>query len=112
MPADGPVNVTKQSIYAAIPFFDMYSAYHIKKLRLYLLVIFAAVVVPQIVAEMALFGGMLEIPWAFVAFLHAESEDFEQGVYIISWTVGGIALSVALIRHWSGQWNKNWVHMR
>ena len=105
MPARGPVSVKRQCIYAFIPFLDLYSAYHIRKLRMYLLIMICAIVIPQTVAEFALFGDVLEIQDAFTAFLHPESEHFEQSVHVMLWTVGGIALSVALIGRWSIRWN-------
>lgn len=105
MPAGGPVSIRRQCICAAIPVLDMYSAYHIKKLRRYLLVILCTVLIPQTAVEFALFGSMLEIQEAFTAFLHPESENFVQSVYVMLWTAGGITWSVVLIRRWSMQWN-------
>ncbi len=106
MPADGPVNVTRQSIYAAIPILDMYSAYHIKRLRVYLALMILAIVIPQTVIEIAVFGSFLDIGDTFAVLLHPESEKFHQGTYVVSWMVLGIALSVYLIRRWSMQWNR------
>ena len=105
MPARGPVSITRQCIYAAIPFLDIYSAYHIKKLRRYLLVILCTVLIPQAAVEFALFDSMLEIQEAFTAFLYPESENFVQSVYVMLWTAGSIAWSVVLIRRWSMRWN-------
>ena len=45
MPAKGKVSLTRQTIYCFIPIMDMYAAYYIKKLRLYLL-IFLGVTIP------------------------------------------------------------------
>ncbi len=112
MPAKGSVNVRRQCIYAAIPVLDIYSAYHIKKLRRYLLVILCTVVIPQVAVEFALFDNMLEIQEAFTAFLYPGSENFVQSVYVMLWTAGGIAWSVVLIRRWSMRWNagRPWDH--
>lgn len=112
MPARGPVSVRKQCIYAAIPVLDIYSAYHIKKLRRYLLVILCTVLIPQVAIELALFGDMLEIQEAFTAFLYPGSENFVQSIYVMLWTAGSIAWSVVLIRRWSMRWNAGsaWDH--
>ena len=105
MPAEGSVSVRRQCIYAAIPVLDIYSAYHIKKLRRYLLVMLCTILIPQAAIEFALFDGMLGIPEAYTAFLYAESEHFAQSAYVMLWTAGGIAWSVVLIRRWSIRWN-------
>jgi len=39
VPAHGKVSLTRQTIYCFIPIMDIYAAYHIKKLRLYLVII-------------------------------------------------------------------------
>jgi len=39
MPAEGSVSLTRQTIYCFIPIMDLYAAYHIKKLRWYVLII-------------------------------------------------------------------------
>lgn len=105
MPAGGPVSVRRQCAYAAIPFLDLYSAYHIRKLRWYLLVMLCTVLIPQTAIEFALFNGMLDIPEAYTAVLDPESEHFAQSVYVVLWTAGSIAWSVVLIRWWSIRWN-------
>ena len=112
MPAGGPVSVRRQCIYAAIPVLDIYSAYHIRKLRRYLLVILCTVLIPQVAVEFALFDSMLEIQEAYTAFLYPESEHSVQSIYVMLWTAGSIAWSVVLIRRWSMKWNagRPWDH--
>ncbi len=105
MPADGYVNVTKQCICAAIPILDMYSAYHIKKLRRYLLYVILLIAIPQSVIEFVVFGGPGDIQYAYTAFLNPESVMFFQSLYIVLWTIGGIVFSVMIIRYWSIEWN-------
>lgn len=105
MPADGPVSLTKQSIYAAIPILDMYAAYHIKKLRKYILVVILVIVIPQVAIEFALFGDMLEAFDAYTIILEPNSDDFYQSVYIILWLPISIAFAIIIIRHWSKEWN-------
>ena len=107
MPAMGHVNITKQSIYAAIPILDMYSAYHIKKLRLYLAIMVLVIVVPQSAIEIVLFDNMIMIDEVFAALLDQKSEHYTQGVYVVLWMAAGIILSIYLIRRWSTQWNYN-----
>ena len=107
MPATGRVNITRQSIYAAIPILDIYSAYHIKKLRRYLVIVILVIVVPQTAIELALFDGMIQPDDVFVAIMDQRSELHAQGVYVVLWIAAGIALSIYLIRRWSEQWNYN-----
>ena len=95
------MSIRRQCTYAAIPFLDIYSAYHIRKLRRYLLVILCTVMIPQVAIEFALFDSMLEIQEAYTAFLYPESEYFVQSAYVMLWTAGSIAWSVVLIRRWS-----------
>ena len=105
MPASGLVSVKRQCVYAAIPCLDMYSAYHIKKLRQYLLVILCTIMIPQIAIELMLFGNMASIQDAYTGFLYPESEYFYPSVYVMLWLVVGITWSITLIRYWSIRWN-------
>ena len=106
MPAEEQVSITRQSIYATIPVLDIYSAYHIMKLRRYLLVMVLAIVVPQAATEMLFFDGMIDFLVLFTSLLDRGAEHHMQAVYVIMWTAAGIALSVHLIRRWSRQWNE------
>jgi len=44
MPAKGKVNVSLQSILALIPIADLFASYRVKKLRLYLLIVWIPVI--------------------------------------------------------------------
>ena len=105
MPADGPVSVRRQCVYAAVPILDMYSAYHIGKLRMYLLVVICTIMIPQVAIEYVLFDSIVGIEDAYTAFLQPGSAYFGHSVYVMIWTAAGIAWSVVLIRHWSMRWN-------
>ena len=105
MPADGHVNVTKQSIYAAIPFLDLYSAYHIKKLRRYLLYTILIIVIPQTAIEFIIFEDFLDMQYAYTAFLNPESTTYFQSWYVILWIPIGMIFSIMIIRYWSIEWN-------
>lgn len=105
MPANGPVNVTKQCICAAIPILDIYAAYHIKKLRRYLLLVVLVIAIPQIAMEFALFGGMMDIFEPYMVVFDPKSDKFYQAVYVILWIPVGVAFAVIIIRRWSIEWN-------
>lgn len=105
MPANGPVNVTRQSIYAAIPILDIYAAYHIKKLRRYLLLVILVIVIPQSAMEFAVFGEMLDVFEPYAIVVDPKSDKFYQAIYVILWIPAGVAFAVIIIRRWSIEWN-------
>ena len=84
-----PVSVNWQTLFILIPIIDLWAAYRIEKLGLYILFIIAMIVIGFIVGfvEGILFFGM---------------SDF------FSWMVflGGVVASIYLIRKWSEEWNK------
>ena len=84
-----PVSVNWQTLFILIPIIDLWAAYRIEKLGRYILFIIGMIVVSFIVGfvEGILFFGM---------------SDF------FSWMVflGGVIISIYLIRSWSTEWNK------
>ena len=114
MPATGKVSLTRQTIYCFIPILDIYAAYHIKKLRWYLLIMLgvgiAASTITSAINPMPeideydekLFLENQEIDWGYV-FLGNNPE-----VSIASMVINqGIVLVIAVyvIRRWSKKWN-------
>jgi hypothetical protein len=114
MPAKGKVSLIRQTIYCFIPIMDMYAAYHVKKLRWYLLIMLA-VGIPLSVAMSAinpmpeaddydnLFLENQEIDWGYA--LLGENPEAAIASLIIYHAVA-YALAVYLIRRWSKKWNK------
>ncbi len=114
MPADGKVSLTRQTIYCFIPLMDIYAAYHIKKLRWYLIVMIGA---------MLAFGGVSgavypmsevteynqehlftnqEINWAYT-FL-GENPELSIALFVLG-SVVEYGVAVYAIRRWSKEWN-------
>lgn len=77
-----PVSLNRQMIYCLIPFLDLYAAYKVKKLRLYLLI-----VIPIGIALSLLLG-----------------DDLTTHSFLIEIAVS-IGLALYLIRRWSIKWN-------
>ena len=112
MPAKGKVSLVRQTIYCFIPIMDLYAAYHIKKLRWYL-VIMLLVGIPLSITLSEVFPLaqpsdydkiMLEdqIDWGYV-FLGDNPDDA-----VASWIIYHViiyAIAVYLIRRWSKNWN-------
>ena len=113
MPATGKVSLTRQTIYCFIPIMDMYAAYHIKKLRWYLLIMIC-VGIPMSILSSAVnpmpdqndMDKILlenqEINWEYV-FL-GENPELSIVTTIIYQAVA-FGLAVYLIRRWSKKWN-------
>lgn len=114
MPATGKVSLTRQTIYCFIPILDLYAAYHIKKLRWYLLIMlgvgFALSMITSAINPMPeieeydekLFLENQEIDWGYV-FLGGNPEITIATMVITQGIVIGVA--VYIIRKWSKKWN-------
>ncbi len=114
MPATGKVSLTRQTIYCFIPIMDIYAAYHIKKLRWYLLIMlgvgFALSIVTSAINPMPeideyndkLILENKEIDWSYV-FL-GENPEVAIATTIMYQAIV-VAIAVYLIRRWSKQWN-------
>lgn len=113
MPASGKVSLLRQTIYCFIPIMDIYAAYHIKKLRWYLLIMICVGVsmslISSVVNPMAdtrdeekLLLDNQEINWEYAMWgENPEGAILTAIIYqAILW-----ALAVYLIRRWSKQWN-------
>jgi hypothetical protein len=114
MPASGKVSLTRQTIYCFIPILDLYAAYHVKKLRWYLLIMlvvgFALSTITSVINPMPeideydekLFLDNEEINWSYV-FLGENPEVAIASMVITQGIVIGVA--VYIIRRWSKKWN-------
>ena len=113
MPAKGKVSLTRQTIYCFIPIMDMYAAYHVKKLRWYLLIMFA-VGIPLSIAMSAV-NPMLEADDYDKIFLENQEMDWGYAFLgnnpnaaiasMVIYHVVAYALAIFLIRRWSKKWN-------
>ena len=113
MPAKGKVSLTRQTIYCFIPIMDVYAAYHVKKLRWYLLIMFT-VGIPLSIAMSAvnpmpetddydeIFLENQEIDWSYAIL---GSNPNAAIVSIVIYHVVAYALAIFLIRRWSKKWN-------
>ncbi|HUU49300.1 MAG TPA: hypothetical protein VMW55_11040 [Nitrosopumilaceae archaeon] len=113
MPAQGKVSLIRQTIYCFIPILDFYAAYHIKKLRWYLLIMlgvgfvtgfisYAVNPMPDTYDEGKLFLENKEINWEYA--ILGENPTLTLATMIIDQAIV-LAVAVYLIRRWSKQWN-------
>jgi len=114
MPATGKVSLTRQTIYCFIPILDLYAAYHIKKLRWYLLIMLAigiaASTITSVINPMPeideydekLFLENQEIDWGYV-FL-GNNPEVAIALMVINQGIV-LAIAVYVIRKWSKKWN-------
>ena len=117
MPANGPVSLTRQTIYCFIPIMNWYAAYNIRKFRKYLLIAIIvelslgamyASLIPEYDASGINKGGIsediddLEINWAEIIYItdHPLGLPIFLLILIVEYSV-----TVFLIRKWSNQWN-------
>ena len=113
MPATGKVSLTLQTIYVFIPILDLYAAYHIKKLRWYLLIMilvgFAmsginSAILPSIgeYDEDKIMTISGELNWEYL--ILGENPELAIATMVIYQAVT-FAVAVYLIRRWSHKWN-------
>ena len=104
------VNLKHQTIFALIPYANLYAFYKIQKLRRYLLITILAIVGSTFVGT-----GIV-----VYAMLNSDSPDLEQNLELIITSIrslsanliyfsGGILLNVYLVRKWSKKWNEQFV---
>ena len=114
MPATDKVSLTRQTIYAIIPFLDLYAAYHIKKLRWYLLVMIATSIVISTITSLVgpqaedydqdkIINARGDLDWNYLFW--GENPGVVFGTMIASNAVS-LAVSVYVIRRWSREWNQ------
>lgn len=91
-----PVSVRWQMLFVLIPIIDLWAAYRIQKLRMYLLVFYAAAFIVHALL--------------YVAFVPEEILYSDDPFAPVEFTVGSIiaqaAASIVVIRKWSLKWNE------
>ena len=92
-----PVSIKRQTIYALVPFLDLYAAYKIEKLILYLI----------IMVGIALVSFIFEIVFPVPHIDRITLETFASSYIIIVTQVLTIPLAVYLIRKWSKSGMRN-----
>ena len=116
MPADGPVSLTRQTIYCFIPILNWYAAYHIKKFRKYLLIVIIVelslgglhiALIPEYDSDRMFIGveqtaENLDINWGEMML----RTDHQLGLPLFLMVViVEFSVTVYFIRRWSNQWN-------
>lgn len=117
MPANGPVSILRQTIYCFIPIMDLYAAYHIKKLRWYLLITIVFGLVMGVISEVAnpneltadpsLYGDNEKLKLDAVMF--GQNPEITKTLIIVN-IVLTWAVAVYLIRKWSKKWNEQFTN--
>jgi len=113
MPAKGKVSLTRQTIYCFIPIMDIYAAYHVKRLRWYLLIMICVGIPMSIISSAVnpmpnesdmdkLILENQEINWEYA--ILGENPEVTIATTIIYHAVA-FAVAVYLIRRWSKKWN-------
>ena len=103
MPADGPVSLTRQTIYSVLPILDIIAFYKIKQLRRYLLIVYVGMVgVISTIYSMAITPDS----WSFSP-NYDPNFIFEPMGWIlqIPMIVGTAVIQIYLVRRWSKKWN-------
>ncbi|QMU55243.1 MAG: hypothetical protein GKS07_10325 [Nitrosopumilus sp.] len=115
MPANGPVSLTRQTIFCFIPIMDMYAAYHVKKLRWYLLIMIGLGIAMIAVTETMMPSTLTdepmntinddgEIDWLKVVF----GPDPQTAIasMLVDMAIS-FAVAIYFIRKWSKKWNES-----
>jgi len=103
MVAKGPVSIKEQTIFALIPYVDIWAFYRIQKLRRMIL--------------FSLILGLGFVPIYLLVLLSIDKTSMTEPldiysnslfiVYLIGSSLAGVSLKVYLIRKWSKKWNDN-----
>jgi len=93
------VSVNWQTLFIIIPVIDLWASYRIEKLRLYLLVVIAIIVVE-------ILGGFLIFGDSYADYFLGEviTENLLD-VYDLVAVLVEIGISIVLIRMWTKEWN-------
>ena len=113
MPANGPVSILRQTIYCFVPILDLYAAYHIKKLRMYLLIMILTGLAMSVVGEVINPSGLSEQPMSSNNDLNPDFGEVMFGpnpevsvVLIMFDTAIAYVIAIYFIRKWSRKWNE------
>jgi len=107
MPAKGKVSLPVQTLFCIIPILDMYAAYHIKKLRKYLVIMIFVIAVPVTIASSVFLptdDESLEKGFTNLLIYYYGVDD-NQFIFSIGVQIGSVLFAIFLIRRWSHQWN-------
>ena len=108
MPADGPVSLTRQTIFVLIPILDLIAFYKIKHLRKYLLIVYLGI---AIVAGTAYSMAVEPEYWTFDENYDADTSfdfmwDAESWALQIPMMAAVYGAAIYLVRRWSRKWNE------
>lgn len=92
-----PVSVNWQSVFMLIPFVDLWAAYRIEKLRLFLLYFLVIAVAIYFVIGFVMFQERI---------FEDESENLDIKFFGIALEVVIVGVSIVVIRKWSREWNE------
>lgn len=93
-----PVSIKRQTIYALVPFLDLYAAYKIRKFILYF-----TIIVPITIGVSYALEAVFPVPDIEGLTLEAFSALFYNSIATCAIT---IPIAVYLIRKWSKKWNE------
>jgi len=104
MPADGPVSLTRQTIFVLIPILDLIAFYKIKHLQKYLLIVYLGMA--------GIVGTVYSVVVSPESWTFSENYDPNYMLDPMDWVLqipimaATYAISIYLIRKWSTKWNK------
>jgi hypothetical protein len=112
MPANGPVSILRQTIYCFIPILDLYAAYHIKKLRMYLLIMIITGLAMSVIGEVINTSGLSdqsmttsdELNPNFGEAVFGSNPEISIAIMIAD-TAIAYTIAIYFIRKWSRKWN-------
>lgn len=105
IPANGPVSLTRQTIYSVLPILDIVAFYKIKHLRKYLLIVYVGMV-----GAISPLYSMAVTPnsWSFISNYDPNFIMDPIGwVLQIPMIAGTAVIQIYLVRRWSKKWNEH-----
>ena len=108
MPANGPVSLTRQTIFVLIPVLDLVAFYKIKRLRMYLLIVYLGI---ALLAGTA-YSMTVEPEYWTIDENYDPDASFEFMWSAESWAKWipmmaiTYAVAIFLVRRWSKEWNE------
>ena len=106
-----PVNLTRQTIFAIIPYLNLYAYYRIQKLRRYFLIsiVIFFTVVSIIVGITVGMMNFVSSPEEGISIYENMMGSWKSPLASIASWFGGMLLNIYLIRKWSKKWNEQLV---
>ena len=96
-----PVSINWQTLFAIIPIINLWACYRIEKLRLYLIVIIAILVVEFLITQMILDEQDFDCFWGII---ECEMDERTTFLAIVLFGIES-GISIVLVRKWSLEWN-------